>query len=127
MYHQLPEIVLTMGVAHLLRIDLASSRAIKRMVDEAMNTACGRALAKGAIPISAVDDLTIHAVGPWIDIFAQHLSGAALRKGISIVGGEMAQMRDSYSKGYAGVVISVVSLKHKTAEPKLSSIQDVSP
>ncbi len=107
----LPEIVLTMGSAHVLRIDLASNRSIRRMVNAAVTAACDRARAQGARPISAVDDLTIHTVGPWIDAFAKYLAGAAQREGISIVGGEMAQMPDSYAPGYAGVVVSVVSLR----------------
>jgi phosphoribosylaminoimidazole (AIR) synthetase len=108
---EIPDIVLTMGAAHILRIDLASSRSIRRMVNTAMTAACDKARAQGAKPISAVDDLTTHSLGPWVDTFAKHLAGAAQQEGISIVGGEMAQMSDSYAPGYAGVMVSVVSIK----------------
>jgi phosphoribosylaminoimidazole (AIR) synthetase len=81
------------------------------MVQNAMTEACDKARAQGARPISAVDDLTIHSVGRWIDVFGQCLARSARREGISVVGGEMAQMPDSYAAGYAGVIISVVSLR----------------
>jgi phosphoribosylaminoimidazole (AIR) synthetase len=76
-----------------------------------MQKACQEAKSKGFLPISAVDDLTIHQIGPWIDTFAKCLSRLAQLQKISIVGGEMAQMKDSYSPGYVGFVISVVSIK----------------
>jgi phosphoribosylaminoimidazole (AIR) synthetase len=64
-----------------------------------------------AQPISAVDDLTIHSTGPWIDSFGKCLARSAKREGISVVGGEMAQMPDSYAPGYAGIFVTVVSLR----------------
>ena len=104
-------VILTMGVAHLSRADLAPSRAVRRMVNKAMGIACTKARDQGGIPIAAVDDLTVHSLGPWVDNFGKHLAGAASRNGVSVVGGEMAQMPDTYAAGYAGVVISVVSLR----------------
>lgn len=100
-----------MASAHIARIDLASNRQIRRMVDTAVTLACNKAREQNAKPITAVDDLTVHTVGPWLDIFGKYLAGAAMRNGISIVGGEIAQMSGSYTPGYAGVVVSVVSIR----------------
>ena len=105
------ETVITIGVGHIKRIDLASNRSIRRMVHKAVTVACDKARALGAKPITAVDDLTIHSMGPWIDNFAKYLARSAMLEGISISGGEMAQMADTYAYGYVGVVVFVLSLK----------------
>lgn len=105
-----PTIILTMGSAHIRRIDRASNRRIRKMASVAVAKACSQARAQGARPITAVDDLTVQSLGPWIDAFAAGLCAAAIREGISISGGEMAQMPDSYAPGYVSVVVSVASL-----------------
>jgi phosphoribosylaminoimidazole (AIR) synthetase len=66
--------------------------------------------AQGLQPISAVDDLTMHSTGNWIDDFSRGIASAAKREGISIVGGEMAQMPDTYAPNYVGVIAYVVGL-----------------
>lgn len=66
---------------------------------------------KGINPISAVDDLSVHSMGPWIDDFSIGLSQAAKKENISIVGGEIAQMGSVYRSGYIGVVVYVVGIK----------------
>lgn len=76
-----------------------------------MTSACDKVRVQGAKPLSAVDDLTAHAFGPWVETFAECLAQAAKREGISIVGGEMAQMPDSYEPGYVGLVVSVVGIR----------------
>ncbi len=81
------------------------------MIKFPMQRACDEARGKGFLPISAVDDLTIHSIGPWIDTFAKCLSRLAQLQKISIIGGEMAQMKDSYYPGYVGFVIFIVSIK----------------
>lgn len=80
------------------------------MTQFAISGACRKAREQGARPISAVDDLSVHAIGPWIDTFAKCLARSAKSEGISIVGGEMAQMPDSYATHYAGVWVTVVSI-----------------
>lgn len=105
-------IIITMASAHIKRIDRVGARRIKTMVNKAVTEACDKARAKGAIPLSAVDDLSVHSIdGKWMNVFSRSLYRVAAREGISIVGGEMAQMPDTYSKGYIGIVVSVVSIK----------------
>lgn len=105
-----PGVILTMGAAHIRRIDRASTRRIRKMTQQAINIACNRARELGATPISAVDDLSVHAIGAWIDKFALCLARFAKREGISIVGGEIAQMSETYALGYAGIVVTVAAL-----------------
>lgn len=104
-------IVVTMGAAHIRRIDRASTRRIRQMTQTAFTIACDRARAQSATPLSAVDDLSIHVIGPWIDAFAKCLARSAKREGVSVVGGEMAQVPDTYAPGYASIVVTVVSLR----------------
>jgi phosphoribosylaminoimidazole (AIR) synthetase len=80
------------------------------MTQEAVSEACRRAREQGAEPISAVDDLSMHKIGPWINTFSACLARSAKREGISIVGGEMAQMPDSYAENYIGIWVTVVSI-----------------
>lgn len=103
------EVTLTMGSSHIRHIDRASTRRIRKMTQSAVSEACNKAKAQGAKPLSCVDDLTIYSVGPWIDNFAKCLARSAKREGISVVGGEIAQMSDTYVKGYVGIVVTVVS------------------
>lgn len=104
------KIVTTIAAAHIRHINRASTRRIRQMIQSAITKACDKARAQGAFPISAVDDLTMHTIGPWVTTFAKCLVKSARREGISIIGGEMAQMPDSYPPGYVGVVISVVAI-----------------
>ena len=111
--------VITMAARHIRHIERAGTRRIRKMTQEAVSEACEKGRQQGARPISAVDDLTMAMVGPWVGTFAKCLARSALREGISIVGGEMAQMPDIYKPGYVGVVVSVVSLAaHLTGETK---------
>lgn len=107
----LPEIITTMGSAHVRYIERASTRRIRKMTQDAITEACRKARAQGFRPISAVDDLSMNSAGPWIGTFAKCLARSANREGISIVGGEMAQMSDTYAPGYAGIVVTVVGIK----------------
>jgi phosphoribosylformylglycinamidine cyclo-ligase len=77
----------------------------------AVYKACAKMKAKGIKPLSMVDDLSMHAVGPWIDDFAYGLAAAAKREGISIVGGEMAQMGGTYREGCVSVVVYVTGIR----------------
>jgi phosphoribosylaminoimidazole (AIR) synthetase len=80
------------------------------MTQSAISDACQKAREQHAKPIAAVDDLTVNSVGPWISTFAKCLARSARREGISIVGGEMAQMPDTYVPNYAGIWVAVVSI-----------------
>jgi phosphoribosylaminoimidazole (AIR) synthetase len=105
------EVIITLGTAYIRHMDRASTRRIRKMTQDAVVRACDRAWAEGARPISMVDDLSMHAVGPWIDTFAKCLARSARSVGISVVGGEMAQMPDTYAPGYVGIVVTVVSIR----------------
>jgi phosphoribosylaminoimidazole (AIR) synthetase len=105
------KIVVTMAHSHLRRVDRASPRQIRKMAATAVYKACAKLKAEGTKPLCLVDDLSMHSAGPWIDDFAYGLTAAAKREGVSIVGGEMAQMRDSYAFGYVGVVVYVTGIK----------------
>ncbi len=81
------------------------------MSSTAVYKACAKMKKQGVKPLCAVDDLSMHAVGPWIGNFAHGLTGAAKREGISIVGGEMAQMPDTYKRGYVGIIVYVTGIE----------------
>lgn len=106
------EAIITTAAAHFKCIDLASNRHIRKMVHKAVTGACNKARAQNAKPLTAVDDLTMHSLGPWIDTLAKYLARSALVEGISISGGEMAQMPDTYIPGYVGIIIFVLSIKN---------------
>lgn len=102
---------MTIGSAHIRRIDRASTRRIKKMTSTAIDQAYFLALEQGATPISAVDDLSMHKIGPWINNFGKCLARSAKRRNISISGGELAQMPDSYYFGAVSLVVIMVSVK----------------
>lgn len=102
--------------AHIRHIERASTRRIRQMTNAAVYAACAEVRKQGAEPITMVDDLSVHRVGRWIGKFAVCLTRSARREGISIVGGEMAQMPDTYKSGYAGVTATVVGLARARGE-----------
>lgn len=104
-------IVVTVGAAHIRHIDRTSTRRLRQLVQGAVTEACNKARRQGARPVSAVDDLSYHAPGRWIDTFGFCLRRAALRERISISGGEMAQMADTYAPGCVSVVIFLAALR----------------
>lgn len=104
------EVIVTIGSAHIRRVDRASTRRMRKMTQDAVSEACRRGRERGGVPISAVDDLSMHAAGRWITTFGKCLARSARREGISIVGGEMAQMRDTYRPQAISLVVYVVSL-----------------
>jgi phosphoribosylaminoimidazole (AIR) synthetase len=81
------------------------------MAATAVHLACAKMRAQGAKPLTLVDDLSMNSPGKWIDAFAQGLTSAAKYEGISVVGGEMAQMADTYPYGRVAVVVFVVGLR----------------
>lgn len=105
------EVVITIGASHVRHIDRLNRRQVRKLGSSAVYKACRKMRALGVRPLSMVDDLSMHSVGPWVDQFAQGLTSAALREGISIVGGEMAQMGGTYRPGSVGVVVYVVGLR----------------
>lgn len=106
-----PNIVVTAAHTYIRRIDRASPRRVRKMAATAVYRACAKMKARGMKPLCLVDDLSMHAAGPWVDDFARGLVAAAKREGVAIVGGEMAQMRDTYAPGYVGVVVYVTGIK----------------
>lgn len=107
----IPEIVITMATSHINHVERASTRRLRKMCQDAITEACQKARDQGAIPITMVDDLSAHSFGPWTNAFAKGLARSARREKVSVTGGEMAQMPDTYAPGYAGVVVSLVSIK----------------
>ena len=105
------EIVTGTASAHIRQVRNASTRRIRIMTQTAISEACRKVREQGARPLSAVDDLTMHRVGPWIGIFARCLARSARREKVSIAGGEMAQMPNTYKSGYVGIVVTVVGVK----------------
>ena len=103
-------IIITIGTAHIRHADRSGSRRFRKLCQDAITQACDRARALGAVPITMVDDLSIHKIGRWMSVFSSCLAKSARREGISIIGGEIAQMPDTYSRGYAGLFVTVVSL-----------------
>lgn len=106
-----PNIVVTTAQSHIRRIDRASPRRIRKMAASAVYRACTKMKALGMTPLCLVDDVSMHAIGPWFNDFMYGLGAAAQREGVAIVGGEMAQMRDTYAPGYVGVVVYVTGIK----------------
>lgn len=98
------QIVMTCACGHTI-----DSGMVRQMAYDTLREACRKARDQGAIPISAVDDLSMTSIGPWVDDFALGLTEAALIENVSISGGEMAQMPDTYVLGYVGVVVFVVA------------------
>ena len=111
-------IVVAIGARHLRSVDRASPRRVRKFGAGAVREACAKLRAKGARPITLVDDLSMHSVGPWIDDFAYGLAAAAKREGVSIVGGEMAQMRDTYRPGGVSVVVYVAGISEARASAR---------
>ena len=107
----MPEIVITVAATHVRRIDRLNRRQIRKFGSTAVRKACRNMRAQGVTPLSLVDDISMHAIGPWFEDFAYGLTAAAIREGVSVVGGEMAQMSGTYKQGYAGVVVCVVGVK----------------
>lgn len=105
------DVTITIGHSHIRRIDRVSPRRVRKMAATAVRKACVEMRSRGLRPLSAVDDLTVHSIGNWIDDFAHGLTAAAKREGISVIGGEMAQMPDTYALGYVGVIVYVVGVK----------------
>jgi len=99
------------GSSHVKHIDRLNRRQVRKLGSSAVYRACRKLRAKGVTPLTAVDDLSVHALGPWVDDFAYGLTSAALREGISISGGEMAQMGSSYYPGAVGVVVYVTGIR----------------
>lgn len=104
-------VAIGLGVAHIRQIKNAGTRRVRKMVQSAVSDACQQLRNDGYRPISMVDDLTMHSLGRWIDTFGKCLTRSAKREGISVTGGEMAQMPDTYRRGYVGVAVSVVGVK----------------
>jgi len=106
----LRDIVVTLAAAHI-NVDEAGREGVRKMAFDVLREACSNARAQGARPITVVDDLSMHAVGDWVDDFAAGLTEAALLEGVSITGGEMAQMGDTYAAGWISVVVYVAAIK----------------
>jgi phosphoribosylaminoimidazole (AIR) synthetase len=104
-------LLITIGEAHIRNINHASPKRIRKMAATAVHKACVKMRSQGARPITLVDDLSMHSPGKWIDAFAQGLTSAAKYEGISIIGGEMAQMADTYLPNSVSVVVYVTGLK----------------
>lgn len=107
----MPDIVITIGARHVRRIDRLNRRQIRKFAASAVRLACRKMRAKGIKPLSLVDDVSMYAIGPWFADFGYGLTAAALREGVSVVGGETAQMSGTYRPGYVGVVVYVVGVK----------------
>lgn len=103
-------IIITIGHSHIKRIDRASPRRVRKMAATAVYKACAKMKAQGIKPLCLVDDLSMHSLGKWVDDFAYGLTAAAKQEGVSIVGGEMAQMSTTYSPGYVGVIVYVTGV-----------------
>lgn len=99
-----------MGSAHIRNIQSAGAQTIRRKVQQAVSEACQKAREQGFKPISALDDLSVNSLGPRMDTFGKCLVRAARREGISICGGEIAQMPSTYLPGCISIVVTVVSL-----------------
>jgi phosphoribosylaminoimidazole (AIR) synthetase len=102
-------IVIAMRSAYIRHIDNVGTKRIRKMTNAAVGAACAEARRQGATPISMVDDLSIAKIGRWIGAFARCLTRSARREGVSVVGGEMAQMPDTYAAGYVGLTVTVVA------------------
>ena len=106
-------ILITTAAGHI-NTNLVNAGAVHKMVFDTVQSACAKARTQGAVPLSAVDDISMHSLrGNWFAPFVDGLGDAAEFEGIAIVGGEMAQMSSTYNPGWISLFVTVVSLKEK--------------
>lgn len=104
--------ITTIHATHTRNIHRLNRRQIRKLGSSAINRACRKMHKQNIQPLTCVDDLTIVGeISSWIDNFSYGLTSAAKKQNISIVGGEMAQMPDTYRPGYVGVIVYIVGIK----------------
>lgn len=101
-----PRIVTGIGSVHLRHGTTASCRRLRAIGRHTVHEACRRVREQGARPISLVDDLTAtRLTAKLCEQIAIGITQACLAEKVSCVGGEMAQMGDSYRPGYLGLIV----------------------